>query len=46
MQSKNIGITDAEFLKETSENDYCQDYTNRKAYEKKNGTLQNWINTL
>jgi len=29
--------------KETRSIDYCPDYTNRKQYEKKNGTLENWI---
>lgn len=32
--------------KETSAIDYCPDYTNRKRYEKKNGTLENWIKKI
>lgn len=43
MQSKNIDIPGAEFFKETNENSYCPDYTNRKKQEKKNGTLEKWI---
>ena len=43
MQSRNIGIAGAEFLKYTREIDYCPDYVNRKAEEKRNGTLENWL---
>ena len=45
MQSKNIGIPGAEFLKETTESEYCPDYVNRKKEEKENGTLENWIDS-
>ena len=43
MQSKNVGIDDAELLHETRESDYCPDYINRKKEEKTNGTLNDWI---
>ena len=41
MQNDNNGNN----YKETRSIDYCPDYTNRKQYEKKNGTLENWIET-
>lgn len=41
MQNSNAGP-----YKVTKEDDYCQDYTNRKKEEKKYGTLDEFIKTL
>lgn len=43
MQSKNIDVPGAEYIRETKATDYCPDYTNRKKEEKKSGTLENWL---
>jgi hypothetical protein len=36
-------IGDGEFFKLTDEDNYCPDYANRKKEERKNGTLERWL---
>ena len=39
-------IGDGELVTMTPETSYCRDYINRKKEERKNGTLERWLETI